>query len=177
MNQTLKSDTDLFTELVAAICIKPKELIVKVSDFSGIIFTLQPHAIDYGSVLGKNAKTLLALRVVASALMRRHDKDAEVALEPRERKGGKEREHFTPKPDWDKDTVERLALEVCGRLCGGKLHADWDQINNYMSGLLIIGDEELVTNQEQALGHILDCIAAKHGQHVRFRTEAAEEAR
>lgn len=169
---TIKEDINLFTELVAAMCVHPEALQIRTTDFGGIIFTINPHPADYGAVLGKRARTLACLNNLAQALMKDYGKSAEVILEPRPRREQEAMKNtFKPKPDWDRDEIERLALSLFRSIIGGTTKVDFIQISEARTGMMLIVPQYFEQEIQYAVETILDCIAAKHGQHIKFRWE------
>lgn len=176
---TVQSDIDLFKEIVGAMCVRPRVLTVTAVDFGGVIFTIACHEQDYGAVLGSRAKNLKALRTVAAELMAKHDRqvpeDEIVKLEEQTNPDAASHKPFKASKTWDRDTVERIALAVGASVMGGRQQAEFVNINSFTTGLMLVCDNPMTDRLVQALGIVLDCIAARHGHHVRFRTASMEK--
>jgi len=163
------------TQLLAALCQKPKQLSVRLDvGLNALTFIVEPTPEDYGRIIGVKAANLIALKTVLQAMAARAGIQESDFVVPRQTMIQSHRTKFVHRA-WDKDAFEALAVQSAAELFEGLISIEIvSQSEEDSRVTMMVGDLPDVPNYPsfheiaQAFGRILFAIALVQGQRIKF---------
>ena len=80
--QKIQNVREWLVGMITPLLDRPEDLKVRVSlDTKGVLFTVTPHSIDAGSVIGKGGTTTRSIRTLLASVGKRNDMRASMVLD------------------------------------------------------------------------------------------------